>query len=223
MAIANIIQLRQLLAEKFPGLRTRAEEIPVVAKPCWATGMPALDERLGGGLAKQALTEVICPHRSSGGASLVAQLVRRAAALDQLVALIDGHDSFDPAPLPPAALARLLWLRCHSAEEALKAADLLARDGNLPIVLLDLALNPEAQLRKIPAPTWYRLQRLIEEREITFVVFTPRAMIAPAETRITLHARFSMHDFERETTAVVRDIEIEVAERHAEEALRRTA
>ena len=50
-------------------------------------------------------------------------------------------------------LSRLLWVRCRGAAEAMKAADLILRDGNLPLVLLDLAGNPPAQFWDIPATT----------------------------------------------------------------------
>ena len=110
----------------------------------------------------------------------------RAAFLRQFAAVIDGRDSFDAAALEPSTLSRLLWIRCHTAEEAVKAGDLVLRDGNLPVVLLDLALNPVAELRKIPAPTWYRFQRIVEQSTATFIVLTPQALIAPAEVRVTL-------------------------------------
>jgi hypothetical protein len=192
MAVPNIIQLRQLLAGKFPGLRTRADELAVRSRSCWATGLPPLDYRLGGGFAKAALTEVVAPRAGSGAASFAAHLLGHAAANGQFAALVDGSDSFDPGSIHPDALARLLWIRCRSADDALKATDILLRDGNLPVVIVDLAAVAEAQLRKIPAPAWYRFQRIIEERGVTGIFFTPRGMIAPAETRVTIEAHFDL-------------------------------
>src|SRR3954466_1963614 len=147
---ANIVQLRQLLRKKFPGLRTRADELPVKKRDGWASGIAVLDARLGGGFPKSAISEVIAPHRGSGSALLLLQLLRRAAKQNQFVALVDGLNSFDATIVEQHSLDHLLWLRCHTADEAVKATDLVLRDGNLPIVLLDLALNPDAQLRKIP-------------------------------------------------------------------------
>src|SRR3954467_11395202 len=159
----NVIQLRQLLREKFPGLRTRADEFQIKARAGWASGIAKLDERLGGGFPKSAISEVIAPRRGCGSALLLLELLRRAAVTNQFAALVDGQDSFDAATVEQDTLSHLLWIRCQNAEEAIKATDLVLRDGNLPVVLLDLARNPEMQLRKIPAPTWYRFQRILEE------------------------------------------------------------
>jgi hypothetical protein len=221
---ASIVQLRQLLREKFPGLKTRADELPMRQRDGWPSGIPQLDTLLGGGLPKSAVTEIVAPRRGSGSALLLLQLLRRAAAQNQFVALIDGRDSFDAAAVEQPALDHLLWVRCHTAEEAVKTADLVLRDGNLPVVLLDLALNSAAELRKIPAPTWYRLQRIVEDSATVFVVLTPRAMISPAEVRVTLRSRFTLAAVEAHQLKLTWQLEFEVVEaEHAEELLRRTA
>ena len=90
-------------------------------------------------------------------------LLRQARRANQWVALVDAQDSFDPSKLGEAVFSRLVWVRCRDAAQALKATDLLLRDGNLPLVLLDLQMNPAAELRKIPATTWHRWQRLSTE------------------------------------------------------------
>lgn len=224
MAI-NVIQLRQLLREKFPGLRTRADEFPAKVRDGWPTGLPQLDARLGGGLARSAITEVIA-GRGSGSALLLLHLLRHAAATNQFVALIDGQDSFDAAAVEQSALARLLWIRCRNADEAMKATDLVLRDGNLPLVLLDLALNPEAQLRKIPAPTWYRFQRIVEESTAVFVALTPRAMISPAPARVTLRSRFDLGALDRSRDELLRELEFQFTDWRrltADEPLRKSA
>jgi hypothetical protein len=226
MLPVNIIQLRQLLRDKFPGLRTRADELAVKTVDGWPTGLPQLDARLGGGLAKSAITEVITARSGSGGALLLDHLLRQAAATNQFVALVDGQDSFDAAAGEPSALSRLLWIRCGQAEEAMKATDLVLRDGNLPIVLLDLALNPESQLRKIPAPTWYRFQRIVEESTAVFVVLTPRAMISPAQARVTLRSRFDLRALEQTREELLGGLEFQVTDARrivAGEPLRKSA
>lgn len=222
----TLIQLRQLLREKFPGLRTRADELPPRTRPVWPTGVPSLDERLGHGFPKGALSEIVSPRRTCGTALLIAHLLEHAAVSQQFTALVDGQDSFDPGPLLPATLERLLWLRCHNAEEALKAADLVVRDGNLPLVLIDLALVPDAQLRKVPSPTWYRFQRIVEERNLTVLVFTPRAMVSPAVMRVDIETRFTLDALNEDPADLLHDLEIEVNEsrRHfGEDVLERTA
>src|SRR6185437_7332900 len=211
MPAANIIQLRQLLAERFPGLRTRADELSASKRAFWPTGIPQLDEPLRGGLAKGALAEIVAEHHGSGSALLMTALLHRALGENKFTAVIDGQDSLDVTQLGED-LSHLLWVRCRSTDEALKAADLLLRDGNLPLVLLDLVANPAAQLRKIPATTWYRFQRLIEQTSAVCVALMPRPMVAPAQARITLRSRFSLNALEREPQELLRDLKVEVAE-----------
>lgn len=211
-AAAKIVQIRQLLREKYPGLRTRADELPVKRRDAWASGIAKLDESLGGGFPKSALSEVIAPRRSCGGALLLWQLLRRTAATNQFLALVDGRDSFDAAAMEQSTLARLLWMRCQNAEEAIKATDLVLRDGNLPIVLLDLALNPLAELRRIPAPTWYRFQRIVEQSTAVFIVLTPGAMISPAQVRVLLRSRFDLNAVEADQVKLTLEMDFEVAE-----------
>lgn len=213
-----------MLREKFPGLGTRVEDLPTHQGVGWPTGISKLDERLGGGFPQSAISEVIAPRFGCGSALLILQLLRRAAWQNQFVALVDGRDSFDVAGVEQKTLAHLLWIRCHKAEEAVKAIDLVLRDGNLPVVLLDLALNPAAELRKIPAPTWYRFQRIVEQSAATFIVLTPRAMISPAEVRVTLRSRFNLSAVESDQVKLTLDLDFDVSEQRAnEELLRRSA
>jgi hypothetical protein len=211
MPAANIIELRQLLAERFPGLRTRADEFSATKHAFWPTGLAQLDDPLRGGLAKGALVEVVAEQHGSGSALLMTALVHRALGENKFVAVIDGQDSLDVTQLG-GDLSRLFWVRCRSTDEALKAADLLLRDGNLPLVVLDLVSNPAVQLRKIPATTWYRFQRLIEQTSAVCVVLAPRPMVAPAQVRITLRSRFSLHALERERQELLRELKAEIAE-----------
>lgn len=226
MRAIKVIQLRRLLREKFPGLATRVDELPVHRREDWRTGITKLDERLGGGFPRSAISEVIAPRGSCGSGLLLVQLLRRAASQKQLTALVDGRDSFDAATIEQSTLSRLLWIRCHNAEEAVKATDLVLRDGNLPVVLLDLALNPLPELRKIPAPTWYRFQRIVEESTTTFIVLTPRAMISPAEVRVTLQTRFGLNAIEADQVKLTMELDFDVVETGSvatEEPLRKTA
>ena len=220
----GIVQIRQLLREKFPGLATHADELPAQKRECWPSGILQLDRRLHGGLPKSAITEVVAPRSGCGSALMLLQLLRHASSQRQFTALVDGRDSFDAAAVEQNTLSRLLWLRCHNAEEAIKAADLVLRDGNLSLVLLDLVLNPLAELRKIPAPTWYRFQRIVEQGTAMLVVFTPRAMISPAEVRVTLRSRFNLSAIESDQVKLTLSLDFDVSEARGEhEELRRTA
>src|SRR6266705_692856 len=130
----SVVDLRNLLAERFP-------HVPAPAGTLLITGLSFLDRAISGGFPQGGITEIISPHVSAGSASLICALLQTAQRNGYFLALIDGHDSFDPHPLGNACLRHLLWVRCTSTFDAIKAADLLLRDGNFPLVIVDLALN----------------------------------------------------------------------------------
>ena len=114
------------------------------------------------------------------------------------LALIDGRDSFDPEALGNLRLRHLLWVRCQQAFEAVKAADLLLRDGNFPLVILDLVLNGTGELRKIPQTTWYRLQRLVETAPSAFLVLARHSIVSSAQIKLVLENRWALHNLEQD-------------------------
>jgi hypothetical protein len=73
----NIVELRQLLAEKFPGIRMAAGRPESLVKR-WPTGVSAVDFQLGGGLAKSALTEIISSGVRCGSSLLVGAIIQQA-------------------------------------------------------------------------------------------------------------------------------------------------
>src|SRR5512138_3280830 len=77
-----------------------------------ATGIAALDERLGGGFARGQMSEIV-GARSSGRTSVAVAAMAGAAARGELVALVDSFDTFDPASARACGLdlSRLLWVR----------------------------------------------------------------------------------------------------------------
>ena len=176
--------LRQQLAEKFPHAM-RADALDAGAN-LWRTGVAPVDEVTGGGLPRAALTEVVCASASCGGQLLLGSFLPAAGEQRGRVAWVDGHDSFDPQSWPPSLLAPLVWVRCRAAAEALQVTDILARDANLALVLLDLRDASDSELRRIPAPLWYRLQRAVETSEHPLVVATPRALVPSARLRLVL-------------------------------------
>jgi hypothetical protein len=206
----KIVQLRQQLSERFPGARFTAE--PAVHQPdlVWPTHLPQLDRLLDGGLRKGAITEIVAEKNGCGSALLISALLQRVAEDKQILAFVDGQDSFDPAGFTKETLSRLLWIRCKTAEQALKASDFILRDRNLPLVFLDLQLNPATQLRKIPSSTWYRLQRIVEGTSTIFTVFTPRAMVGCAYMRINLQSRFDLHAVEQQPGELLAKLKVEL-------------
>lgn len=198
----KVVQLRQLLATRFPAARFKPEPVEEKARNVWPTGISGVDESLNGGLLKAAITELVA-GRCCGSALFISAILRKAAAEKQIFALADGLDSFDPTSFNQRVLHYLLWVRCKDAAQALKATDLLLRDRNFPLVVLDLAINPVQQLRKIPSSTWYRLQRIVESSGTTFVVVTPQAMVGCAQVRLRLKNRFTLDDLEDEQTRLL--------------------
>ena len=201
-ASAKIIDLRNLLAERFPH--------PSSSMPSrLSTGLPCLEEAVRGGLPRGAITELISPRRatdgiagwagtSAGSASLIHALVHCAYRDNYFVALIDGRDSFDPCGLNNAWLQHLLWIRCSKASESVKAADLLLRDGNFPLVIIDLVLNAPEELRQIPQTNWYRLQRLVELLPTACLVFTRYEMVSSAQLKLVLENSWDLQNFEND-------------------------
>ncbi len=189
---ATILDLRKLLAQRFP-------QPHLAPQARLATGLSTLDKAIGGGLPKGGITELSCPNVSAGTARLIHQLLRNAHRERYFIALIDGRDSFDPSSTGDnARLRNLLWVRCTKAVDAVKAADLLLRDGNFPIVVLDLVLNAPEELRKIPQTSWYRLQRLVEPTPTAFLVLTRRSMISSAQLKLVLENSWTLRDLQQD-------------------------
>ena len=188
----KVAALRHLLAERFPSASPSRG-----AGRTLATGIPAIDEATGG-LPLSAVTEIVCAAPSCGSALLLGELLAVTRANRQRVALIDSADSFDPSSFEDDLLAHVLWVRCHTTTEALNAVDLLARDANLGLVLLDLRWAPESDLRRTPATQWYRLQRAVEPTDLALVVETPRASVPSAQLRLVLDTPHDVASSDRE-------------------------
>jgi hypothetical protein len=177
--VASIVELRQILAQRFP--RQNSPPAALVA-----TGLAGFDQILGGGLLRGAITQLIAPLPSTGSTLFLQEMIYAFRQQAQLVALVDGADCFEPV----SNTDHLLWVRCRYALEAVKATDLLLRDDNIPVTILDLKQNRETELRRIPGQTWYRLQRVAEETQTTLLLLT-RHPLAPS-AGMNLHARSAL-------------------------------
>ena len=204
-ASGNIVELRRVLAERFPHASLTLERRKSGASR--ATGVPTLDELLGGGLPQGELTELVGAGEGSGSAQVLHAVLQRTASDGQFLALVDGADSFDVDTVEPDILARLLWVRCAQTEEALKAADLLLRDRNFPVVVLDLKLNPLAELRKISSSVWFRFRRLLEQNQTTFLVVTPHPLVGSAACRVQVESRLSLGALEQSPSVVLSQLQ----------------
>ena len=161
----SLAALRLLLAERFPQAAPR----PAAVLP---TGVAAIDEAGDGGLPLGGITEVVAPAPSSGGQLLISHLLAATRARRMRAALVDALDAFDPQSHEPSLLQHLVWVRCRTLDEAMHAADILVRDANLALVMVDLRGLAWRALRGVPATTWYRLQRALERTDMAMVVFT---------------------------------------------------
>jgi len=190
-ANGKIIELQALIQ--------RHLSVPVVRRDeAFATGIAELDAALDGGLQKGTIVELVSRRLSTGGTSFLHAILRNAAEQGRWSALIDGNDCFDPQTAGSTVLSSLLWIRCRKVEEAVRSADLLLRDGNLPFIFLDLRSNPAAELRKLPDTTWFRLQRAIEPTLATLIALTPQPLIASAHVRLGIDANFDLSALARE-------------------------
>lgn len=186
----QVLQLRQLLREQFPAAhRNPVSNAAVTPSPEPAASSLTTIDRIE--VPAASLTEIVAERFHFGAGLALTQMIRKIAA-DEPVALIDGRDSFDPLNLEPEIRRRLLWVRCQTAEHAIKAADLLLRDGNLTTVFLDLQLNDRREIRAMPGSCWYRLRNLIETSGVALVVFTSSQITPSAHLRLTLTRRFRL-------------------------------
>lgn len=168
---------RQLDARRRSGPQAGAE--PVV------TGLGGVDEALGGGVPRGALTELVFASPSSGGQLVLLHLLQAARRLHRFLGLVDGADGFDPQTIEPAGLLRhLLWVRCTSAASAVQAADLIARDANFALLALDLRGCAARDLRRTPSSVWYRLQRVVEPTSTALVILSPQRLVPAARARL---------------------------------------
>ncbi len=187
MSASTLEDLRQLLAEKFPSVAPK----PGAVLP---TGLPEVDG-LEGGLRRAALTE-LCTT-SGTGALFVGAMLQTMRRAGSFAALVDPARSFAPDAASSGDLAHLLVVFCQGAVQGVKAADLLLRDGNLSLVMLDLQAVPARDLQRIPANSWHRLQRLVEQTAAALVVLTRQPIVEAAQVRIAGKKRWTLDDQRR--------------------------
>jgi len=168
-----------------------------------STGIPQVDE-LTGGVPRGSLTEIFGPA-SSGRTTLLHALLARVTAREEVCALVDASDAFDPHSAAAAGtdLQRVLWVRCGKVsrssllvsrknlasvekretrnqklaciEQALRAADLLLQAGGFGLLVIDLGDIPAAIARRVPLTSWFRFRRAVENTETALVIIEQEA------------------------------------------------
>ena len=133
------------------------------------TGIAAVDE-LSGGLPCGCLTEIYGPPCS--GKTSILQSVLAARTQSEACALVDAQDSFDPVSSQRAGvfLPRLLWVRCHGIDQALRSVDLLLHGSGFGLIALDLGDVPPRLVRQVQLNVWFRMRRAVENSSTVFLV-----------------------------------------------------
>lgn len=140
-----------------------------------SSGIPQIDSFTFGGLPRGAITEIVGPA-SSGRTSFMLSALAHATHHEEVCALVDTSNAFDPKSAARAEIncERLLWIRCaNNLEHAFKAADLLLQGGGFGLVMLDLGDVPAKSAKRIISSWWYRFRRTLEA--------TPTALVVIAE------------------------------------------
>jgi hypothetical protein len=207
--------LRSLLAARFPE-KSRPSGCGV------PSGVRAIDDALGGGLPGGRLTEVVSAKPSSGGQTMLAQLLVNTRITRQRVALVDAADGFVPESVPSDALRHLVWVRGQSAAQALAAADVLVRDGNFAVVILDVRGCDERELRRTPATGWYRLQRATEMSTVAVLVQTTCAIVPAVPARFVLRSVQALGSRRVARDILATQLVVEIARGQADAAEERT-
>jgi hypothetical protein len=170
---------------------TPASRLEVRASPQMvSSGIRELDA-LTGGLPRGCLTE-ICGPASSGRTSILLATLSAATQRQEICALVDISDAFNPRSAAAAGVnfEKMLWVRCgmrlqkspqrhrvtenkieKSVEQALQVTDLLLQSGGFGLVIIDLGDTPLKMARRIPLTSWFRFQRAIEHTAtVLFVI-----------------------------------------------------
>jgi hypothetical protein len=174
-------------------------------------GCEVFDQK--GGLLQGAITEVCA---SGAGGSLLLAALGEAAVRDGLfVGLIDAANAFEPSDWSNEHLRRMLWVMGGGAQPAIRAADILLRDGNLPVVILDLQMLPTRQLRRIPVSTWHRFQRIIEPTVTVLVVLTSQPLVEGASMRMVIRSDLTLECMHLPRSGLWEHLQVQIYERGA--------
>jgi hypothetical protein len=153
-------------------------------------------DTLTGGLPRGCLTE-ICGPASSGRTSVLLAALAAATQRQEVCALVDISDAFNPHSAAAAGVnfEKMLWVRCGGSkqkagspqrhrdtekkngkiekpvEQALRVTDLLLQSGGFGLVIIDLGDTSLKMARRIPLTSWFRFQRAVEHTAtVLFVI-----------------------------------------------------
>lgn len=145
------------------------------------SGNPRFDQLVGGGFPRERLSEVV-GSTSSGRTSLAYRLLASTTRRQEMAALVDCRDRFEPRSAEAAGirLSRLLWVRPRDERETLRCSEILIGTEGLGLVVLDLAdgLSPIAAARF--ATAWPRLARQAAASKVTLVLLSRERLAGSA-------------------------------------------
>lgn len=163
-----------------------------------ATGLSGLNEKLGGGLPRGQLTEIVAQGEGGGSGLVFAELLAKARREQRYAMLFDVGCGFTPESFPEADLESLLWVGCESAQEAVEALDIASRDENFQLFLLDLRSCEPSDWYSVRANQWYRVLGQLRPREAMAVIFARKAVTAASKHRLSVEAGLSVDCLDRE-------------------------
>ncbi len=208
MSHPTIAALRSLVDSRFPTpVRQPAGGV--------ATGVPAIDDVLGGGLAAGRLTELVSAVAGSGAQMILTRLLVTTRVDRQRVALVDAADGFAPETVPDDALRHLVWVRPRKLTEALAAVDVLVRDGNYAVVVLDLRGIERRTLLGIPKGQWHRLHRAAESRPAAILVQTTVGVVPAVPWRLILNTPLGVTARRMPRDGLLAQLDVQLGRGHA--------
>lgn len=162
------VEIESEIASRFGTTFKLHEKPPAIVL---STGLPEVDSLIGG-FPRGAITEIFGPA-SSGRTSFIIAALANATKHEEVCALIDANDVFDPISAVEAEvnIEQLLWIRCGGKmEHAFKAADLLLQGGGFGLVVLDIGDVPPRDAQRIISSWWYRFRRTVENTATVLIV-----------------------------------------------------
>ena len=173
----KVVALRRLLDERHPAARPREHRII-------PTGVPHLDEVLGGGIRTGALTEFVSTCASTGSQTSLGSLLKLTRLARQRIAIVDAAGAFDIETLDNDLIAHVVWIRCQNLSECWRTADLVARDPNYAVTVVDVRGLPLRALLRTRDSIWVRLQRAVEQAETALLVQSHSSIAPNAAYRV---------------------------------------
>jgi hypothetical protein len=180
-AVISKVEIESELASRFGSAVKLHEKRPAEVL---STGIPQIDSFTFGGLPRGAVTEIFGPP-SSGRTSFMFSALAHATEHQEICALVDTNNSFDPESASQAEInfERLLWIRCASnLEHAFKSTDLLLQGGGFGLVVLDLGDVAAKEAKRIISSWWYRFRRTVENTPTALVVMAQESCVRSCAT-----------------------------------------